>query len=157
MAATGWYLRVFGHPELPAAQFALRSSYLKGVILCDEGSLGKTYEALLEGRPEVEQGRIERPLARDPDCPGRYRPDDQGKAARTEYRMLDGARVELRPLTGRSHQLRVHMAQALGRPIRGDRLYGGKGGERLKLHACALEFTHPATREPQRFFSPPPF
>ena len=47
MAATGWYLRVFGHPELPAAQFALRSSYLKGVILCDEGSLGKTYEALL--------------------------------------------------------------------------------------------------------------
>ena len=123
----------------------------------EQGSVVKTYEALLEGRPEVEQGRIERPLARDPDCPGRYRPDDQGKAARTEYRMLDGARVKLRPLTGRSHQLRVHMAQALGRPIRGDRLYGGKGGERLKLHACALEFTHPATREPQRFFSPPPF
>ena len=122
----------------------------------EEGSVVKVYEALLVKRPELDQGRIDSPQARDPEHPGRYRLDGQGKSARTDYRMLDDFRVELRPLTGRSHQLRVHMAQALDCAIRGDRLYGS-GGERLKLHACGLELTHPTTGERMQFSSPAPF
>lgn len=65
-------------------------------------------------------------------------------------------RLELDPLTGRTHQLRVHLA-ALGHPIVGDALYGGRPAERLMLHAHALRFTHPRSGEPLDFACAPPF
>ncbi len=66
-------------------------------------------------------------------------------------------RVELEPVTGRTHQLRVHLA-AIGHPILGDALYGGEGGaERLLLHASALSFVHPLSGEPLSLASEPPF
>lgn len=132
-----------------AAQAALRRQFA-------EGTVEKSYQAILSSTPELHQGRIERALGRDPNQPGCYRLDAAGKPAITDYSMLDKQRVELRPHTGRSHQLRVHMAQALHCPIAGDRLYG-QGGERLKLHACRLELTHPQSQERLRFYSPPPF
>jgi tRNA pseudouridine32 synthase/23S rRNA pseudouridine746 synthase len=86
-----------------------------------------------------------------------------GRPARTEYQVLsrEGARtrVALFPLTGRTHQLRVHAAHPLGLgcPIVGDRLYGLGGAARLLLHAESLEFEHPGTGARLRFESPAPF
>jgi tRNA pseudouridine32 synthase/23S rRNA pseudouridine746 synthase len=134
-----------------AAQANLRQQFA-------ERRVSKLYQALLNTAPAQEKGRIEQPHARDPVRAGCYQIGDVGKAAITEFRLLDAAtaRVELRPLTGRSHQLRVHMAQALGTPIRGDRLYG-IGGERLKLHAWRLKLAHPSTGERLSFEAPLPF
>ena len=116
----------------------------------------KTYLARLGRRPEPRQGRVEAPLGPDPDRPGCYRIDSTGKRAVTDYTMLDETLIELRPLTGRSHQLRVHLAQALGCPIKGDGLYG-EGGERLHLHAARLEVAHPRTGILMLFESPASF
>jgi tRNA pseudouridine32 synthase/23S rRNA pseudouridine746 synthase len=74
----------------------------------------------------------------------------RGKPSLTRYRVLsvdaasDTSRVELEPVTGRSHQLRVHL-QAIGHPIVGDPLYGGRAAPRLLLHACELALPHPVT------------
>lgn len=133
----------------PSIQKALRRQFA-------ESTVEKEYQALLSATPDLQEGRIEQALASDPQRPGCYRLDEGGKPAATLFRMLDPRRVELKPLNGRSHQLRVHMAQGLGCPILGDRLYG-EGGERLKLHACTLEFAHPGTGNRRRFHSPPPF
>ncbi|MDE5843308.1 MAG: RNA pseudouridine synthase [Muribaculaceae bacterium] len=117
----------------------------------------KVYEATLEGdyrqRGIAESGRISLPLSADWLDRPRQRVDfESGKGAVTEYRFLevtDGkSRVEFRPLTGRTHQLRVHSASehGLGMPIAGDRLYGkdgGRGVRRLMLHAREIEFTFP--------------
>jgi len=89
---------------------------------------------------------------------------EQGKHALTFWRVLercgDHCRVELTPITGRSHQLRVHLA-SIGHPILGDALYGSPEVQarapRLLLHASALGFEHPATRERMRFASRPDF
>lgn len=73
--------------------------------------------------------------------------------------LVDTTRVELEPVTGRTHQLRVHLA-AIGHPILGDALYGGEAEdkvERLLLHASALRFAHPLNAEPLHFASDPPF
>lgn len=118
----------------------------------------KTYLAIVTpGAPEPRSGLIDAPLRRDEQgreafmrvCPPDH-PD--AEAARTRYRTLaegDGAAlVELRPETGRMHQLRVHLA-SIGRPIAGDARYGGalvlagKPVARLMLHAAALAFPHP--------------
>lgn len=133
----------------------------------------KVYHAWLSGGPAQRQGTIEQPLGRDPHRPGCYRVDPSGKAALTDYRidqvdlprnvartdspLLDGALVELVPHTGRSHQLRVHMAQGLGCPIRGDRLYGDPHAvePRLFLHATSLCLRHPATDQPLSVEAPP--
>lgn len=117
----------------------------------------KVYHAWLSGVPALNQGTIEQPLGRDPQRPGCYRVDPSGKAARTDYRLLDGGLVELVPYTGRSHQLRVHMAQGLRCPIRGDRLYGDPHTDetRLFLHATSLSFRHPATDQPMSVEAPP--
>ena len=105
----------------------------------------KIYLAQIDPRPAQDEGIIDAALAPDPERPGRYRLHSGGKYARTRYRMLDEGNIELHPETGRSHQLRVHLAQALGCPIRGDRLYGGAPDVRLRLHAAHLTFTHPTT------------
>ena len=119
-----------------------------------ERALEKTYEALLCRAPARREGRIELALAADPERPGCYRPDPDGKACLTDFRQLDGCRTELRPHTGRSHQLRVHAAYGLHSPIAGDSLYGGGPGP-LRLHARRLQFTHPGGGQLVLEASPP--
>jgi tRNA pseudouridine32 synthase/23S rRNA pseudouridine746 synthase len=89
-----------------------------------------------------------------------------GKQSTTHYRVIEEAgvgsegvcsRVELRPITGRTHQLRLHLA-AIGHPILGDSLYGsGASAPRLQLHASALDFAHPHRMMRVRLFSDPEF
>ena len=95
-------------------------------------SARKVYWALVVGRPEVSEGTIEAPLAKQPGTGGEkmHVDEENGQAAKTRYRVIDRASdkaawVELEPLTGRTHQLRVHMA-AIGHPIVGDGKYGGR-------------------------------
>ena len=109
----------------------------------------KTYVAVLDGEPLPigEEGRIELPLS--PDLMHRpFQKVDKahGKPAVTLYRVVGEHVVELHPLTGRTHQLRVHCAHAegLGRPIQGDNLYGRRA-DRLYLHAALIAFTHPTS------------
>jgi len=118
----------------------------------------KTYWAVVVGRPHPLEGRIDMPLARARGAGGeRTVPSEGREAARavTLYRVLDAAQkraalLELTPLTGRTHQLRVHCAAALGCPILGDGKYGGAaahpegfGDRTLHLHARALRIPHP--------------
>ncbi len=108
-----------------------------------EGRAKKRYLAVTgPGLPQ--QGEIDLPLSRDPSRPGRWRAGKgfQGIDAVTQYVRLksapDFATVELFPLTGRTHQLRAHLA-GIGFPIRGDKLYGGSADGRCLLHAQRLE------------------
>lgn len=104
-------------------------------------SVEKTYLARLQRPPANAGGELRLPLGRDPERPGCYRPDPNGKPAWTDYQRLEDDRVLFRPHTGRSHQLRVHAAAGLGCPIRGDRLYGDGDGP-LRLHALRLRLEH---------------
>ena len=110
---------------------------------------------------------IDLPIAVDwPHRPLRIIDADSGKPSQTRWRSLafdeaaNSSRVELEPLTGRSHQLRVHLL-ALGHPILGDALYAPEAvlarSPRLLLHACALRLAHPATGAMLSFQSPPEF
>jgi tRNA pseudouridine32 synthase/23S rRNA pseudouridine746 synthase len=104
-------------------------------------SVRKCYEALLSRQPAQTSGRLDLALGSDPNQPGSYRIDPNGKPSQTDFEQVDGVRYRFRPLTGRSHQIRVHAAQGLKTPICGDRLYGGGEGP-LKLHARSLECLH---------------
>ncbi len=117
----------------------------------------KTYLAIIEGTPKQPSATIDVPLARNPSAPSTFRADPKGKSAQTDYRVLevtaDRSLVVLLPHTGRTHQLRVHLAH-LGTPILGDRVYG-KQADRLYLHAYQLEVTtEPGMR--QTFNAPVP-
>ncbi len=127
----------------------------------------KSYLALVAGTPAQARGRIDLPLICDwPNRPLQKVDHVQGKPATTfydfleAYPALDASLMQLRPITGRSHQLRVHMC-ALGHPILGDRLYAPQGIQektsRLMLHAHSLAFTHPATQEACSFVAAPAF
>ena len=117
-------------------------------------TIKKRYVALLEpANPDASpsapprKGTISLPLLCDPiNRPRQVVDYERGKSAVTDYEMLDNCRVRLWPHTGRTHQLRMHCAHAdgLGRPIRGDELYGHQDN-RLYLHAEWLELTHPVT------------
>lgn len=159
---SGLLIAAFGPAAYRALQFMFASRQVK-----------KTYVADLEGdyqsRGIPQKGRIELSLSPDWLDRPRQRVDlDNGKNAVTDYEFLsvsDGhTRVMFHPLTGRTHQLRVHAASdaGLGMPIVGDRLYGHGNDcphnrERLHLHAMTLEFTSPFDRRPCRFDSPLPF
>ncbi len=113
----------------------------------------KTYRAVVHGCTADDAGRIELPLRRDFQRPPRHRVDVMhGRSAVTAWRVVerhrDRTRVELMPLTGRSHQLRVHMEQ-LGHAILGDKLYANAEAlamaDRLLLHAARLTLEHPST------------
>ena len=113
----------------------------------------KRYIALLEGSVSENKGTIELPLCLNPlDRPRQMVHTEYGKSAITDFQVLERGdkytRVAFYPRTGRTHQLRVHAAHPLGLhcPIMGDELYGRKA-ERLYLHAEALEFVHPVTKE----------
>ncbi|WP_236171518.1 RluA family pseudouridine synthase [Pseudomonas pseudonitroreducens] len=125
----------------------------------------KAYTALCWGEPELDSGRIEAPLRYDPPTKPRHVVDfEQGRNALTFWRVMERhgnwSRVELTPITGRSHQLRVHML-SIGHPLLGDRLYAEGEAlqlrDRLCLHASMLALTHPQTGERLRFESPAPF
>ena len=134
-------------------------------LAMQRGEIRKTYVAVLEGTGLPDEGRIERPLRRSAEsiivrevCS----PGDEGAApAVTLYRVLarggDCTLVEARPLTGRTHQLRVHFA-SLGHPIAGDDLYGLSNARcsRQALHARSLVFPHPSTGETMTFSAPFP-
>ena len=111
-------------------------------------SLKKTYIAWVEGRLGLDEGEVDLPLRKDMSqaLPPRHVVDlEQGKPAQTKWRVSERkeerTRVILHPLTGRSHQLRVHM-QSLGHPIVGDPIYGVPD-KRLMLHAHCLNLDHP--------------
>lgn len=113
----------------------------------------KVYEAVLAGVLAVDQGAIDLPIGANFADRPRQRVDfQQGKPSLTQFRVLhrtaNTTRVELLPITGRTHQLRVHAAAGLGLPIVGDRLYGDSAtAQRLHLHARELQVQHPRSRE----------
>ncbi len=125
----------------------------------------KTYVALVFGHLQEPQGLVDQPLICDwPNRPRQMICHRRGKPSQTKWRVSgfegEHTRVALIPLTGRSHQLRVHMA-SIGHPILGDSFYAGKEAKdaapRLCLHAESLRFRHPANGEYARFEAPYPF
>ncbi|MFD1881913.1 RluA family pseudouridine synthase [Paracoccus pacificus] len=135
----------------------------------EERRTKKTYVALLDGRLEPKTGTVDLPLIVDwPNRPRQMVDHEKGRPARTDWQVMryhddvgkNGAtRVRLTPLTGRSHQLRVHML-ALGHPILGDPLYAQDetaAHARLMLHAQSLRFAHPDSGKQMTFSAPVPF
>ncbi len=126
-------------------------------------TIEKTYVALLEAPLSIGQGKVELPLRVDLyNRPRQLVCFEHGKKAITELRQINktenGVRVEVYPLTGRTHQLRVHAAHksGLNSPIIGDSLYGSSA-ERLFLHAEEIRFDHPETAKSMTLRSPSPF
>ena len=131
----------------------------------------KRYIAVLDGilaPPPETWGIIDLPIIVDwPNRPRRMIDHERGKPSMTRWRVLShnmfgttSTRVELEPITGRSHQLRVHLL-AMGHAIVGDALYADPHiqamSDRLLLHACSLELRHPVNGQTLRFVSPVPF
>lgn len=140
--------------------------------LFEQREVYKRYLAVVDGHlaPALTPdgwGLIDLPIAADwPRRPLRVIDTDHGKPSQTRWRSLafdagsHSTRVELKPVTGRSHQLRVHL-QALGHPILGDALYAPAAAQasapRLLLHACALRLLHPVSGDWLQVESPPDF
>ena len=130
-----------------------------------ERRVGKRYEAVVHGRTDADDGCIDLPLSADWPRRPRQRVDmEHGRPSRTDWRVMardtarSRTRLALEPLTGRSHQLRVHLC-ALGHPIVGDALYGHDADTepRLLLHACELRLMHPVTGAALALSSAVPF
>ncbi len=158
----------------PATQTMLRKQF-------QDRKTHKTYLAVVEGQPKLDEAVINLPIARNLKHPTTFIVDQNGKPSQTYYKILASngelSLVELQPKTGRTHQLRVHLRQ-LGTPILGDPIYGSEGiiykkkfhredgnkqgKRRLMLHAKALEITIPNPTDPQEnnirktFISPTP-
>lgn len=121
----------------------------------------KGYLVLVKGRLSPERGTIEAPIGRDPHNRRRMAIVEAGKEASTQYRVreyLDGySLIEVTPVTGRTHQIRVHLA-AIGYPVVGDPIYGVKSSplKRQFVHAFRLGFSLPSTKQYQEFSSPLP-
>lgn len=137
-------------------------------VLFQERKVRKRYQALVDGCWQAALvGEITLPIGRDQSSPAKRCIDlTAGRASLTRYRVLDTCvirattRIDLEPLTGRTHQLRVHM-DAMGHPILGDDFYGTPAScakaNRLMLHAVGIEFPCPQTGTTMRFECPPPF
>ena len=112
-----------------------------------ERTAKKTYIAITDGKPKLNAAKIDLPIGRNPSAPSTFRIDPNGKPAQTTYHVLAEneaqSLVELKPTTGRTHQLRVHLAH-LNTPILGDRVYGKPSDCRMMLHAQKLEITLPS-------------
>jgi tRNA pseudouridine32 synthase/23S rRNA pseudouridine746 synthase len=136
--------------------------------LFKNGRIGKTYWAVVEGTPEADEGRIDLPLGRKDATRGWWmKHDPQGQPATTAWKVLGHSPpasrtkltwLALEPLTGRTHQLRVHCA-AMGWPIVGDAIYGTaprSGGPALQLHSREIVVPLYKNREPIRVSAPAP-
>ncbi len=142
-------------------------SHRKLSILFQERRVSKRYVAIVDGRIEPESGMIDLPLITDwPNRPLQKVDYDIGKPSQTHYRLTDydaatdSSRIDITPITGRSHQLRVH-TMSIGHPILGDELYASDNAfhkaERLLLHAAQLSFIHPGTDKIVDFRCEPDF
>jgi 23S rRNA pseudouridine1911/1915/1917 synthase len=126
-----------------------------------ERTIAKVYLALVEGTPKPAEGVIDAPVARDPVHRERMAVVTRGREAVTAYRVVERFKgvslVEARPKTGRTHQIRVHLA-AIGHPIAGDRVYGKRSAvvARQFLHALRIAFDHPRTGERMTLEAPLP-
>jgi tRNA pseudouridine32 synthase/23S rRNA pseudouridine746 synthase len=132
-----------------------------------DGRIGKTYWAVVEGEPAQDEGLIDIALAkRAPERGWWMKPDPAGLPSQTRYRVLGRGRLDgvalawlaLEPLTGRTHQLRVHCAES-GWPIRGDEIYGTaprSGGPGLQLHAAGITIPLHPKREPVQVMAEAP-
>jgi tRNA pseudouridine32 synthase / 23S rRNA pseudouridine746 synthase len=128
--------------------------------------VNKRYVARVSGKPLETDGEINLPIIVDwPNRPKQHVNYETGKPSLTRYSLLshDAANntslLELEPITGRTHQLRVHLSE-IGHPILGDTLYGGavaNTAKRLLLHARLLSFSHPFNNAPLQFICEPPF
>ncbi len=122
-----------------------------------QGDVKRRYQALAEGMVAADEGRIQAPIGRKETSIMEREVREDGQYACTDYRVLARSKfhtfLELQLHTGRTHQIRVHMAY-IGHPLAGDDLYGGTRDQisRQALHCCALTFTHPVTKEKMRFF-----
>lgn len=139
-----------------AAQAALSRQFAQRQI-------GKRYIALVQGLLLADAGEVNLPLICDwPRRPRQIVHHELGKAAHTRWCVLardeakQESRVELEPVTGRSHQLRVHMAE-IGHPIVGDDFYGAAAAPRVMLHAAELRLQHPVTGLDLAWHSAPDF
>ncbi|HEX6751745.1 MAG TPA: RluA family pseudouridine synthase [Longimicrobium sp.] len=127
-----------------------------------EGGLQRVYQAVVDGVVAEDEGTIDAPIGRDPRRPHLRAVRADGEPARTRFRVLErwarATLLELELETGRTHQIRVHMAHA-GHPVLGDRQYGRAGTGLIKrqaLHASRLSFTHPTTGTRLTFDAPLP-
>ena len=154
MATSGLMLMALNKPahRHVSKQFELRQT-------------SKTYQAIIYGVVKKNDGEVNLPLICDwPNRPKQMVDHQRGKKALTHWSVMQRnkhtTRVELKPVTGRSHQLRVHML-SMGHPIIGDRLYAHEEAlqlaNRLNLHAMTLGFRHPRTEQPLRFETSVPF
>jgi len=136
-------------------------------ILFQQRKVDKKYIAVVDGKVSPTVGEVDLPLITDwPNRPKQKVDFETGKASQTQYSALsydnknNTTRLELSPLTGRTHQLRVHM-QSIKHAILGDELYASKDvikkSTRLLLHACYLSFQHPITNEVLKIKSKPDF
>jgi tRNA pseudouridine32 synthase/23S rRNA pseudouridine746 synthase len=168
------------HPDRPATKVVHRlDKDTSGLIVLayDKAALGalgsqfehrkveKYYVARVAGDIEEDEGLIDLPLATDWENKPRQRVDhERGRSSQTQWQVLARekgvTRVKLVPLTGRTHQLRVHML-AIGHPILGDSFYAPPeivaAADRLQLHAEMLGFTHPGSARWVQFVAPAPF
>jgi 23S rRNA pseudouridine1911/1915/1917 synthase len=129
-----------------------------------EGRVERVYLAVVEGHPAGDTLQLDDPIGRDHDHAWRFRVDPRGRPAQTAITVVGRtivagrqlALVECRLGSGRTHQVRVHLAAA-GHPVVGDRLYGSRcPAERPLLHASTIALPHPATGEPLRVVAPMP-
>ena len=125
-------------------------------------TMEKHYLAVVEGRMREESGRVDAPIARSKKDRKKMAVDPEGREAHTEWRLVENlknaALLDVHILTGRTHQIRVHM-QSIHHPVAGDVIYGLKNGvkaPRLMLHAYTLSFDHPRTGERLTFRAEPP-
>ncbi len=130
--------------------------------MLQEREIEKHYRALVEGIPKEPSGRVELPIGRSRKDRKKMAVDPEGREAVTEWQVLAEGRgcalLDVRILTGRTHQIRVHMRH-MGHPVCGDPLYGYEHGIKvpcLMLHAYSLRFRHPGTGEERYFEAPLP-
>ena len=128
-----------------------------------EREMEKHYRALVYGKMKEPEGVIEKPIGRNKNDRKKMAVDEMGRWAKTEWKVLreypDRTLLDVHIITGRTHQIRVHMA-SIGHPVLGDVLYGHKrmpDVPRLMLHAYSLAFTHPVTGERMQFTAKCPF
>lgn len=132
-------------------------------LLFSSRQISKTYIAIVSGQVAPDTGEINLPIARDwLNRPLQKIDYNEGKPSQTLYRTLSfdiakqQTRLELEPLTGRTHQLRLHLA-SIGHPILGDTFYGGEIAPRLHLHAQSLSFDHPIKQKQLNLICEPLF